>query len=147
MSEENSYTKIESHKNNGYQWPGAPMLPTTLDHLFAFHSQPQLQLPWRRRSSYCFCSYEDYEESSKPKVSRLIKQGIIKVRRKLTMAAIHYVLKWLEIIIICTTILSVCSVSKDILLQCTLQLQFYLKSGRGCIVVVYSTPGIVNIII
>ena len=31
--------------------------------------------------------------------------------------------------------------------QCTLQLQFYQKSGKGCIAVVYSTPAIVNIII
>ena len=30
--------------------------------------------------------------------------------------------------------------------QCTLQLQFYQKSGKGCTVVVYSTPAIVNII-
>ena len=34
-----------------------------------------------------------------------------------------------------------------IYVQCTLQLQFYMKSGRGCIVVIYSTPSIVNIII
>ena len=31
--------------------------------------------------------------------------------------------------------------------QCTLQLQLYRKSGKGCIVVVYSTPAIMNIII
>ena len=39
---------------------------------------------------------------------------------------------------------SICGWVRD--RQCTLQLQFYLKSGKGCIVV-YSTPGIVNIII
>ena len=31
--------------------------------------------------------------------------------------------------------------------QCTLQLQFYQKSRRGCIVVVFSTPAIMDIII
>ena len=52
------------------------MLPTTSDHLFAFHSQARVELSWRRRSSYYFCSYEDYEESSTLAVSQLIKQGI-----------------------------------------------------------------------
>ena len=33
------------------------------------------------------------------------------------------------------------------ILQYTLQLQLYQKSGKRCIVVVYSTPAIVNIII
>ena len=31
--------------------------------------------------------------------------------------------------------------------QCTLQLQIYQKSGKGCVVVVYGTPATVNIII
>ena len=95
MLKENSSTKIEFHKNYGYQLLGAPMLPTTSDHFFAFHSQPQRELPWRRRSSYCFCSYEDYEESSTLEVSQLIKQGI-NARRKHTMAAIHCVLNYSE---------------------------------------------------
>ena len=85
------------------------MLPTTSDHLFAFHSQPQLELPWRRRSSYCFCSYEDYEESSTLEVSQLIKQGI-NVRRK---PSYPLCTEWL-VSMVCTTILSVSSVSKDI---------------------------------
>ena len=33
------------------------------------------------------------------------------------------------------------------MIQCTLQLQIYQKSRIGCIVVVFSTPAIVNIII
>ena len=44
MSEENLSTEIESHKTYGYQWPGAPILPTTSDHLFAFHPQPREEL-------------------------------------------------------------------------------------------------------
>ena len=35
----------------------------------------------------------------------------------------------------------------NIMIQCTLQLQIYQKSGKGCVVVVYRTPATVNIII